>query len=289
MSLLQRSGNLGPPQLNRPVAPWAVVAVPGQQWAEHLFGQESSEKELWESFARILGLDSPQYRQSWQEHFSLIKHRLSFLNRLESVGMRITGPGTDLTVSAVEQSRWRGGVQTLHDGRSFIPYLPAERVSLLTDRQSTRGTVRASRPFSLLGQKVENASLTFFEGAVVDFDATAGKKQLAVALGIDDGASRLSEVSLVDCQTPLAAYERPFGYSGFDDNQVSSIVIGMGEASHLEALKTYEDEMELQRETGCNISLIRSRMPIGSAHLDVTVLLSDGSEKPIITNGSFII
>lgn len=287
LSLLQRSGNLAPPQLIKPVAPWSVVAVPGPRWAAHVLGARASELDLWKLFSDILNLGAADVHQSWQEHASMIRHRLNVLNGLDCTGFHIQGTDTDLTVGIVDESRWRGGVHTLADGRSFMPYLPAERVSMLASRIESRGTVRATRPFSLLGSLVEGAVFRFFEGAVVEFDATAGKDVLTRALDADEGASRLSELSLVDNHTSLAMRPERFGYVGFDENQVSSIALGMGEAHHIEALQTYEDESELQRETGCNVSIIRFRVPIGSGDLSVGALLSDGSEKPIMQNGVF--
>lgn len=288
VALLQQSGNLAPPQLNRPVAPWAVVSVPGPKWARYALGSSAGERELWNHFGRILGLERSDYRLIWEEHLSLLRQRSAYLNRIDPVMIRVRGKGTDLTIRPVSESRWRDGVHTLPDGRTFIPYLPAERVSLLVDRSSTRGTITASRAFSLLGNPVEGARLTFFEGKVVDFDAITGKDALETALSADDGASRLSELSLVDIRNPLAMFDRPFGYQGFDENQVSSITIGMGEASHLEALETYGDESELQHETGCNVSAIRVRIPVGRTDLEVSAVLEDTREIKIMANGAFI-
>lgn len=288
MALLQRCGNLGPPQLNRPVAPWSVIAVPGPSWAENMFGSRKDEQQLWNIFSKVLRLDRDDYLVAWEQAFSLMKNRLSELNRLDCTGLRITGTGTDLMLTPLDESRWRGGLHTLSNGRTFVPYLPGERISMLANRFLTKGTVTASRPFPLLGKLVEKATLTFFEGKVVDFDATKGKDQLAIALGADDGSSRLAELSLVDILAPLAELERPSGYYGFDENQVSSIILGMGDASHLEALGTYESEEELQQETGCNISLIRFRVPIGDSSLCVKAVLSDGSELDIMRNGTFL-
>jgi leucyl aminopeptidase (aminopeptidase T) len=91
----------------------------------------------------------------------------------------------------------------------------------------------------------------------------------------------------VDRNNPLAWDLRRYGHLGFDENQWCSIVIGSGEASHLEALHTYADEQELQRETGCNVSIVRGRIPFGGSDLSVIAMLSDGSETIIMENGMF--
>lgn len=287
LALLQKTGNLAPPQLNKPVAPWAVIAVPGPRWAKRVLGPHATEEDLWELFARMLSLGSANPIQAMQEHLSVLRQRLAFLNRLDLHQIRITGGGNDLTLGMAPQSRWRGGVHTLADGRSFIPYLPPERVSMLTQRDSARGTVCASQPFNLLGTVVQEAKLQLFDGRVTSFEAAEGAHALACTLQADEGASVLSELSLVDLLTPLAAASGHFGHAGFDENRSSSIVLGMGDSGHLEALETYDDESELQRLTGCNVSVVRSRIPVGSSHLCVTGITDEGEEIAIMENGVF--
>ena len=287
LGALQRSGNLAPPQLNKPVAPWAVIAVPGPAWARHVLGSNADSQMLWNHFGHVLGLDRSDHAQHWKEHLSLIRHRTATLNRLDPVELRIIGEGTDLTLRPVPESRWRDGITTLADGRAFLPYIPPERVSMLADRFMTRGTITVAHPFSCLGREIAQARFTFFEGKVIDFDASSGKEALGTLLQADEGASRLSELSLVDRNNPLAWDLRRYGHLGFDENQGCSIVIGTGGASHLEALHTYADEQELQRETGCNVSIVRGRIPFGGSDLSVIAMLSDGSETIIMENGMF--
>jgi aminopeptidase len=166
--------------------------------------------------------------------------------------------------------------------------LPLERVSMLVERLHGRGVIKASRPFRLLGGMVEGASFELIQGTIVDFDADKGKELLSMALSMDSGCTKLGELSLVDEHSQLGTLAHYFGYGGFDENLTSSITIGMGETYHLEALDTYADELELQEQTGCNVSTLRARIPIGTGDLQVSARLEDGSEIPIMKNGVFL-
>jgi leucyl aminopeptidase (aminopeptidase T) len=133
-------------------------------------------------------------------------------------------------------------------GRTFLPRLPLDRVTMLPDRQVTNGVLCASRSFPLLGGTVEGALFEFESGKVVRYDATHGKELLDLAFKFDEGARYLGEVSLVDQDVQLAQLSFATGYCGFDENAGSSILFGMGESSHLEALDMYEDAYHLQQE-----------------------------------------
>ena len=287
-ALLQRVGNLGPPQLDRTIAPWSIIAVPGPAWARRLLGEDGTETELHRRLAGVLKTDQQNPLQAWKEQTALLDYRLAQLNRLECESFHITtGTGTDLTVAMVTESRWRGGVRKLQDGRSFMPMLPLDRVSMLADRQVTEGVVVTTRDFQLLGTKVRDARLVFSKGSVVSCTAEQGEHALAVALGVDEGSAKLGECSLVERNQALCSFSNGTGHIGFDENCISSVTLGMGEAIHLEELDTYTDENDLQQQTGCNVSLLRARLPIGDDQLTVTGRTVDGKIVMIMKNGTF--
>ncbi|MGI6432808.1 MAG: aminopeptidase [Sphaerochaetaceae bacterium] len=281
-ALLQQGGNLGSPQLNQPVAPWSVIPVPGPLWALQILGDQATKTDLWKLFDTILFQQEP-----WIEALSVLKQRMRELNRLELVRLQLKGPNIDLRLDIVEQSRFRCGLHTLNDGREFVPYLPPFRLSSLLNRDGASGTFSSSEPFYLFGKLIEKARFTFFQGELIDVDAAQGKEVLTQAFGLDDGASRLSEISLVEADNPYAAFRKPTGYQGFDACRTNSLVFGMGEASHIEALAQYDDEDDLQRCTGCNTSLLHLRIPIGA--LDVTGYDELDDEIEIMRNGHFVL
>jgi aminopeptidase len=287
MALLQKAGILGAPPLTRQVAPWALMAIPGPIWASRLFGEGATEEELWRLFTYVMKLDAKDPIGAWDEQARLIHYRLQALNALPVARVHIQNATTDLTFSLVKESHWRGGRQVLADGRSFIPQLPLERVSAIPERSSVSGTISASRPIRLLGRMVENAVFTFAEGRVVDAQASVGAELLRQVLSIDQGASRLGEIALVDEDSPLRGFGDYFGYCGFDDNLSSSIAFGVVDSLHLDDNTGFEDENDLQARTGCNISDIHLVVKFGTRDTKVNVLLSDGVEINIMHDGSF--
>jgi aminopeptidase len=287
---LQQFGILAPPQLDKPIAPWAVAAVPGPIWARQLLGNAATPSDVYQKLIRVLKLDALHPIQAWKDQISLIDTRLAQLNRLDCEYLELTtGCGTSLRVSLVPESRWRGSVRKLDSGRSFMPLLPLDRMSMLPERYVTSGVVTSSEPFSLLGHTIRGAVLTFVQGEIVAIHADEGEKILATALEADAGILRLGELSLVDEHNALSEISHYFGYRGFDENRTSSITLGMGEAMHLEALDTYTDEEQLQEQTGCNVSNLRIRIPIGEDTLSVVAYTATGDAVTIMENGSFLL
>ncbi len=289
MALLQQAGILGAPPLTRQIAPWALMAVPGPVWAKRLFGESGTEEELWRLFTYVMKLDAKDPIGAWDEQARLIQHRLNVLNSLDISSVRLRNSKTDLRFALVKDSHWRGGRQILSSGRSFIPRLPLERVSAIPERASATGMISASRPFKLLGRMVENAVFTFAEGRVVDVQASAGIEILKQVLSIDQGASRLGEIALIDEDSPLSSFGDFFGYSGFDDNLSSSLAFGVVDTLHLDDNTGFEDENDLQARTGCNISDIHLPVKFGTRDTEVSIVLGDGNEIKIMHNGSFSI
>ncbi|MFA6646109.1 MAG: aminopeptidase, partial [Sphaerochaetaceae bacterium] len=79
-----------------------------------------------------------------------------------------------------------------------------------------------------------------------------------------------------------------YGYRGFDENTTSTFLLGMGEASHIEALSEYADEQELMEKTGCNVSTVRIRIPFGTPNLQITAQSQDGFVQLLMQSGAFI-
>ena len=276
--LLQAVGNLAPPQLDREVAPWAVIPYPSARWATYL---SMKEEELWSLFKELFNLNQEGYDSERQ---ALVGDLLGHLNRLDGELYSFKGRESDFRVAINPNSHWRSGLCHLSDGRPFISLLPLGRLSMLTNCDTLSGTIATSHPFPLLGSVVEGASFTFFEGELISYSAQRGEELLDIALQIDMGARRVSEISLIDKRLALPPKAKGWGYKGFDQAVTHTFTLGMGEASHIEALGEYTNEEELAQETGCNLSAIRVRVPFDLESLSVTC----EGEGTIMRDGEFI-
>jgi len=177
---------------------------------------------------------------------------------------------------------------TLIEGtRAFIPTLFDHGITMVIDSAYTHGTVTSTRPFLLLGQWIEGASLVFKEGKVVSFKATKGEKALQTALGIDEGASKIGFISLTEEKSEIPNEINYYGSKDIDESITSFVALGMGESNHLKGLETFSDENELHDKSGLNISTFRGRIPIGNDTLHVD-MYDDDSMYSLMIDGKFI-
>jgi aminopeptidase len=123
--------------------------------------------------------------------------------------LKLTGPGTDLTIGLPRRHVWRSGRLTSESGIPYTANIPTEEVFTMPHKDTTEGVVTATKPLSYGGTLIENFSLTFANGRIVNVTAERGEAQLRTLLETDEGASRLGEVALVPHSSPNLAVGSP--------------------------------------------------------------------------------
>jgi aminopeptidase len=134
---------------------------------------------------RALFLDRPDPVAAWRE---LSDRQQGLVDRLNAAGtIHIEADGTDLTLR-VDGRTWinSNGRRNMPSGEVFTGPL----------EDSANGTIRFSVPSSPRGVLVEDVTLTFENGKVVDARAARGQDYLNSALASDAGARFLGEIGI---------------------------------------------------------------------------------------------
>src|SRR5699024_10158327 len=143
-------------------------------------------------------------------------------------------PGTDLEVGLPKGHIWQGGSAVSKRGIVFNPNMPTEEVFSVPDKYNVNGTVKSTKPLNYGGSLIDNFSLTFKDGAVVDFSAEHGEETLRHLLKADEGASRLGEVALVPHESPVSQSGLIFYNTLFDENASCHVALGKAYPTNLE-------------------------------------------------------
>jgi aminopeptidase len=265
---------------------WTVVPGPNPGWAERLFG-EPDEERLWQTLAPILRLDADDPVKAWQDHVARLEERAVALNEREFSALRFTGPGTDLTVGLIPGHRWLAGVFPTTWGPVPVVNMPTEEVFTTPDRHRVEGTVRMTKPVLMTGGAlVEGLRLRFERGRAVEVDADTNADAVRAQLALDEGASRLGEVALVDGSSPVGRSGIVFGDILLDENATSHVA--WGQAYNVTVPDLPETPAEQER-LGFNLSDVHQDAMVGGPEVNIDGLEPGGSAVPIMRDDAWVL
>jgi len=267
---------------------WAVVAAAAASWAARVYPDAAPSdrvSKLWNAIACLCRLDRPDPIAAWEQHLSDLAARTAQLNAKQYAALRYSGPGTSLTVGLPRGHVWIGGRSANAAGVLFAPNLPTEEVFTMPHKDRVDGVVRSTKPLSYGGTLIENFSLRFDGGRVVEANAERNEPVLQRLIEMDAGAARLGEVALVPHSSPVAQTGRLFYNTLFDENAASHVALGAAYKFTLRGGESMGDEDF--EAVGGNRSATHVDFMIGSAELDVDGVRADGSCEPVMRKGEW--
>jgi aminopeptidase len=250
---------------------WTGVAFPNEGWATQVFGEPDVER-LWDAVAFCTRLDEPDPIAAWREHIDRLAGRARRLNELRFDAIRYRGPGTDLTVGLLDQSRWTMARFSTAGGVDFVANMPTEEVFTTPDCRRADGVVTSSRPLALLGDVVEGLRLTLENGKIVGVDAEHGADLVTAQLDSDERARFLGELALVDGGSKVGQTGLTFFDTLFDENATCHIAYGF---AIVEAIEGEPGE-------GVNLGTVHTDFMIGGPELEVDGITAGGRAVPIL-------
>ncbi len=268
---------------------WCIAAVPGKKWAKKMFPElraSAAVEKLWETILYTSRADGDDPIQAWCDHNADLKSRCEYINSLGATELRYhSSNGTDFTVGLIPEAQFLGGSENTIGGVEFNPNIPSEEVFTSPMRGKAEGTLVATKPLSYRGELIENFSLTFKDGKVVDVKAEKNEELLRNMVSMDEGASYLGECALIPYDSPIRNTEITFYETLFDENACCHVALGAGFEN---CIKGYENKtLEECRALGINDSMIHVDFMIGSPDLAVDAVCADGKVVPIFRDGNW--
>ena len=271
---------------NRRLIQWTIVGYPNEGWATAVFGEPDVER-LWDAVATATRLDEPDPVAAWHEHLDRLRERTALLDERRFDAIRFRGPGTDLFVGLCDRHRWLTAAEVSVEGVPHVVNVPTEEVYTTPDRTRTEGRVRSTFPLALGGTIVRGLELRFEAGKAVEVRAESGAEAVRAEMTMDEGASYLGEVALVDRDSRVRRTGVVFLDTLFDENAACHVAWGQGIPTALDGGEEMT-EGELER-CGYNDSVIHTDFMIGGPGVSALGVEAGGAEVPIIEDDAWVL
>jgi aminopeptidase len=267
---------------------WNIVAYPETAWARQVFPGVSDEVavgKLADAIFAASRVDGDDPIGAWKLHNAVLKARTEWLNGHRFHALHFTGPGTDLTVGLADEHEWMGGASTAKNGITCNPNIPTEEVFTTPHALRVSGHVSSTKPLSYQGTLIDNISVRFEEGRIIEAKASRGEDVLKKVLDTDAGSRRLGEVALVPHSSPISKSGLLFFNTLFDENAACHIALGQCYSKcFVNGAKLTPEEIAAR---GGNKSLIHIDWMIGSGQIGIDGVHSDGRTVPVMRQGEW--
>lgn len=267
---------------------WSIIAVPSVAWAKKVFpdlADQDAIDALWNAIFEATRVNQDEPIQKWLDHNATLREKREYLNQKQYKKIHYRAPGTELTVELPDKHLWKGGATNTLQGNPTNPNLPTEEVFVSPRREGTQGVVRSTKPLSYQGNLIEEFTLKFENGRIVEYQAEKGYETLKNLVELDEGAHYLGEIALVPHDSPISNSNLIFFNTLFDENASNHLAIGRAFATCIEGGTTMTKEELAQ--AGLNDSITHVDFMIGSGQMDIDGELADGTREPIFRNGNW--
>ena len=267
---------------------WNIIAWPGVAWAKRMFPELSgieAQSKLADAIFDASRVNTTDPVEEWKKHNEVLRKKCKWLNELDFASLHFNGPGTDLVVGLADGHEWMGGASIAQNGITCNPNIPSEEVFTTPHALNVNGSVCSTKPLSHQGALIDKIQVRFENGKITNAKASKGEEVLLKILDSDEGARRLGEVALVPNSSPISQSGLLFYNTLFDENAACHIALGQ---CYSKCFKGEENlsEKEISKRGG-NSSMIHIDWMIGSRHIDIDGINSDGSRVAVFRKGEW--
>ena len=268
---------------------WCIVGAPSVAWAKKVFpdlSEDEAMEALWNAIFKVTRCDQDNPVEVWNEHRRSFEQRVHKLNHMHIQKLHYTNSlGTDLVVGMNPGYLFAGGGSYTTDGVYSFPNMPTEEIFTSPCKDDVNGIVYSSLPLNYNGNIIDEFSITFKDGRIVDYTAKKGYDVLKSIIETDEGSHYLGEAALVPYDSPIRNLNILFYNTLFDENAACHLAIGKGFCEAIE--NGYEMTKEELFEKGINDSLTHVDFMIGTKDLSIVATLENGEEVDIFKDGNY--
>ncbi len=270
-------------------ARWVVASVPTVGWAKKVFpGMSDADavEALWQAIYHACRAEGDDPIAAWTRHIARMQARLERMNAYHFSALHYTSAnGTDITVGLADDHLWCGGVEVDQHRIPFSANIPTEEIFTAPHKDRVDGIVKSTKPLLYNGILIEELSLTFNNGRVVDYAARANAETLGHLLETDDGSRYLGEIALVPYDSPISNTGILFYNTLFDENAACHFALGEAYPTTIGGEDRREEALI---HKGLNTSLSHEDFMIGAADTAIDGITTSGERIAVFRQGNFV-
>jgi aminopeptidase len=275
-------------RITRNATNWCIAAAAAPAWAAKIFPDlplKEAQEKLWQAIFETTRATEPDPVAAWVEHIKNLRKRAEYMQAKKFTAFHYKSDQTDFTLGLPKGHKWISAQSLAENGVVFTANMPTEEIFTLPDRHRAEGVVHSTFPLSYGGSLIEDFSVTFENGRIVNVTARKNEAILQKLVDTDEGSTRLGEVALVPVSSPIARRGHLFYNTLFDENASSHIAIGRGYRFTLTGGEELTDEEF--NAAGGNTSITHVDFMIGSPQMDIDGIKEDGSHEPVMRAGEW--
>ncbi len=265
--------------------PWCIIALPNERWAKSIFGDvEDAYEKLYLNIMKMCMVDQEDPIKAWEEYIGKNNYYKNRLNEMEIRSLHYRNSlGTDLTIGLPKTCKWINLDKTDAKGGIMISNMPSYEIFTTPDSRTTNGIVYSSRPLLYNDCLIDQFSIEFRDGKVVDCHAKKGLEVLRQLVFENENADRLGEVALVPYDSPISNTGLVFNETLFDENASCHLALGRGYSNCFKDASMSDEE---KIDEGMNVSDVHVDFMIGTSDMEIEAETKEG-KKLIFKNGNF--
>lgn len=270
---------------------WTIVSVPTPEWAKQVFPNMPTDEamdKMWKAIGHIMRLDQDNPTAAWRKHIDTLVARAEFMTKHNFEYLHLTNKhGTDLTVGLALGHVWIAAEEAGQDGIPFTANMPTEEVFTAPHNSKINGTVVNALPLVNNGNVIDDFSITFKYGRVVNYSAKVGYDALKGLLESDEGVLSLGEIALIGKNSPIAESGILFYNTLFDENASCHLAFGASYPTTVKGGNNMTAEQLAQH--GMNQSIQHVDFMVGTKDMNIDGIGYDGKVTPVFRDGDWII
>lgn len=267
---------------------WCIACVPTEDWAKVLYPKESNPTDkLWDIIFDICKIKEDNPVEIWNNKIKKLNERANKLNSYQFKTLKYkSSNGTNFQVDLPKNHLWASGRSVLKNNKEVLVNYPTEEVFTSPDCLSANGILYSSKPLSYQDVLIDNFSISFKDGKVVDCKAEKGEETLKNMINICENSNMIGEVALVPYDSPISNTNQIFLETLFDENAACHVALGDSFTECIEnGINRTKDE--LFNEYHLNKCDSHVDFMVGNKDLNITGITHDNKEIPILVNGNF--